>query len=80
MFSTLTWTIASNRGEIERQIQKMLDEDIIEPSVSSYNSPILVVRKKSEDSDKKWRVVVDYRQLNKKIMPDKLPLPRIVSK
>lgn len=72
-------TIHSQGVEIEKQVQKMLTEEIIEPSVSSYNSPILLVPKKSEESDKKWRLVVDYRQLNKKIMPDKFPLPRIES-
>lgn len=72
-------TIHSQADEIERQVQKMLAEEIIEPSVSSYNSPILLVPKKSEESDKKWRLVIDYRQLNKKIMPDKFPLPRIES-
>lgn len=72
-------TIHSQKEEIERQVQKMLDENIIEPSVSSYNSPILLVPKKSENSDKKWRLVIDFRQLNKKILPDKFPLPRIDS-
>lgn len=55
----------------------MLDSNIIEPSVSAYNSPILLVPKKSINGDKKWRLVVDFRQLNKKILADKFPLPRI---
>lgn len=55
----------------------MLDEDIIEPSISSYNSPILLVPKKSGNNEKKWRLVVDFRQLNKKLLADKFPLPRI---
>lgn len=70
-------TIHSQGDKIERQIQKMIAEEIIEPSVSSYNAPILLVPKKSESADKKWRLVIDFRQLNKKIMPDKFPLPRI---
>lgn len=69
--------IHSQNGEIRQQIQAMLEEDIIEPSISSYNSPILLVPKKSEDNNKKWRLVVDFRQLNKKILADKFPLPRI---
>lgn len=55
----------------------MLDNKIIEHSVSAYNSPILLVPKKSSSDDKKWRLVVDFRQLNKKNLADRFPLPRI---
>ena len=55
----------------------MLAEKIVEQSNSAYNSPILLVPKKSADWSEKWRLVVDYRQLNKKLVPDKFPLPRI---
>lgn len=71
--------IHAHGDEIKTQIDKLLKNDIIENSVSAYNSPILLVPKKSEDKNKKWRLVVDFRQLNKKIMPDKFPLPRIDS-
>lgn len=67
----------SQKEEICRQVDKLIENDIIEPSVSNYNSPILLVPKKSETNDKKWRLVVDYRQLNKKLLADKFPLPRI---
>lgn len=70
-------TIHSQHEEIQSQVRKMLNEKIIEPSVSPYNSPILLVPKKSCNGDKKWRLVVDFRQLNKKVMADKFPLPRI---
>ena len=66
-----------HREEIKSQIDKMLKGGIIQPSVSPYNSPILVVPKKSTTDDKKWRLVIDFRQLNKKILGDKFPLPRI---
>lgn len=72
-------TIHSQNIEIESQVNKMLQENIIEPSISSYNSPILLVPKKSDDNSKKWRLVIDFRQLNKKILADKFPLPRIDS-
>lgn len=71
--------IHSQANEIKSQIQKMISDDIIEHSVSHFNSPILLVPKRSEDSSKKWRLVVDFRQLNKKILADKFPLPRIDS-
>lgn len=38
---------------------------------------MLIVPKKSDNNDKKWRLVVDFRQLNKKIMDDKFPLTRL---
>lgn len=69
--------IHSQQQIIQDEVQKLLDEDIIEPSVSPYNSPILLVPKKADDASKKWRLVVDFRQLNKKVLADKFPLPRI---
>lgn len=69
--------IHSQNDEMQNQIQKMVDDGIIEPSVSPYNSPILLVPKKSDNNTKKWRLVVDFRQLNKKVLADKFPLPRI---
>lgn len=69
----------SDKSEIDRQVQKMLDDDIIESSISEYNNPILLVPKKPlpGSNEKRWRLVVDFRQLNKKVVSDKFPLPRI---
>lgn len=67
----------AHKAEIDTQVQKMVNEKIIRPSNSPFNSPILIVPKKSDTSEKKWRLVVDFRQLNKKIVGDKFPLPRI---
>lgn len=66
----------SQKEEINSQIKRMLDDGIIQHSTSPYNNPILLVPKKS-DGEKKWRLVIDFRQLNKNISPDKFPLPRI---
>jgi len=51
----------------------------VKPSVSAYNSPLLLVPKKSipGPDKKKLRLVIDYRQINKKLLSDKFPLPRI---
>ena len=70
-------TLHAQKPEIKNQIDKMMNDNIIEPSISNYNSPILLVPKKSDEGSKKWRLVVDFRQLNKKLLADKFPLPRI---
>lgn len=68
----------TQKAEINMQIQNMLQEGIIQNSTSPFNSPILLVPKKSSSPESsKWRLVIDYRQLNKNITPDKFPLPRI---
>lgn len=67
----------SQKIEIDAQVQKLRENDLIEPSTSSYNSPLILVPKKSVDGSKKWRMCVDYRELNRKLIPDKFPLPRI---
>lgn len=67
----------SLKPEINKQIQRMLDDDIIEASNSEWNSPILLVPKKSDSNEKKWRLVVDYRKVNDSIQDDKFPLPNI---
>lgn len=67
----------SQKPEINRQIKQMLQDDIIEEAHSEWSSPILLVPKRSDDINKKWRLVVDYRKLNNVIQDDKFPLPNI---
>ena len=69
----------SQKDEIEEQVKKLVDDGIVEPSMSNYNSPLLLVPKKSlpNSEKKRWRLVIDYRQVNKKLIADKFPLPRI---
>lgn len=44
--------IHAQKDEINRQVNKMLKDDIIEPSISPFNSPILLVPKKSNNNEK----------------------------
>lgn len=67
----------TQKEEIRNQVNKLLKNKLIEPSTSNYNSPLLLVPKKSPDGTKKWRLCLDYRQINKKLVADKFPLPRI---
>lgn len=66
------------REEINNQIQKLLNDKIIRPSISPYSAPVWIVPKKLDASGKrKFRMVIDYRKLNEKTIEDKYPLPRI---
>lgn len=67
----------SQKEEVQKQIDKMIEENIIENAVSEWNSPLLLVPKKSTDDKRKWRLVVDYRKLNNALQDDKFPLPNI---
>lgn len=67
-----------HKDEVNRQIAEMLDQGIIRHSKSPYNSPLWVVQKKMDQSNKqKWRLVVDYRKLNKETIEDRFPIPNI---
>src|SRR5699024_9101521 len=67
-----------HKEEVKNQINKMLDQGIIQHSNSAFTSPLWVVPKKIDSSGKqKWRVVIDYRKLNEKTVDDKYPLPNI---
>ncbi|GBN46086.1 Retrovirus-related Pol polyprotein from transposon 17.6 [Araneus ventricosus] len=61
------------KAEMKRQINTLLDAGIIQPSISAYAAPVLLV-KKSDDS---YRLVADLRKLHSKTIPDKFPLPNL---
>ena len=59
--------------EVNKQIQEMLENGIIRPSSSPWNSPIILVKKK----DGTMRFVCDFRGLNDVTKKDTYPLPHI---
>lgn len=67
----------TSRAEIQSQVNRLIDNDLIEPCASAYNSPLILVPKKSVDNTRKWRMCLDYRSVNRKLIADKFPLPRI---
>lgn len=67
-----------HRQEIDRQVKGLADQGLIRRSFSPWNSPLLLVSKRSEDpSVKKWRLCVDFRKLNEVTTKIVTPIPRI---
>jgi hypothetical protein len=59
---------------VKEELQKLLDVNFIYPiSDSKWVSPLVVVPKK----ENKWRICVDYHELNKATLKDYFPLPFI---
>jgi len=64
---------AVEREKVNKIISEWIQNGIVQPSLSDYASPVVLVEKK----DGNIRLCVDYRQLNKKIIRDRYPLPLI---
>ncbi|CAB4002757.1 Retrovirus-related Pol poly from transposon [Paramuricea clavata] len=63
---------------IKREIQKMVEQNILEPSTSPWGAPCLLVKKKTERGVQVTpRLVWEYRKLNKVTKPDVYPLPHV---
>lgn len=63
------------RKEIERELDDMIEKDVVETSYSAWCSPVLIVKKPNGDN----RLCLDSRQLNKVTKRDTYPLPRVSS-
>jgi len=61
------------REQVNAQVDEWMREGIVQPSLSEYASPVVLARKK----DGSIRLCVDYRQLNRKIIKDRYPLPLV---
>ena len=61
------------RDTEQQQVKEMLRDGVIRPSISSWASPVVMVKKK----DGSMRFRVDFRQMNNATIKDAHPLPRI---
>ena len=61
------------KSEVSKQLRTMQQAGVIQPSNSSWASPVVMVRKR----DRTHRFCVDYRELNSVTKADAFPLPRI---
>ena len=61
------------QNEADKEVQKMLDNGIVEQSNSEFSPPPVLVRKK----DGTVLFCIDYRKLNDLTVKDSYPLPRI---
>lgn len=65
-------------AEIDRQVAKLLADNVITESFSPWSAPVHLVPKKADASgEAKYRMVIDYRRLNDITIDDKYPLPNI---
>ena len=56
---------------MDKQIDDWLHLEVIEPSVSPWGAPAFIVYRND-----KPRMVIDYRKLNDRVIPDEFPLPK----
>ena len=58
---------------VEKEIEMMLMEGVIEPCVSEWTSSMVIIKKK----DDTIQLCVDYRRLNSKTVMDAYSMPRV---
>lgn len=64
-----------DKKEIEQQISKLLKTNLIEESYSPFAAPVTLAYKKEEG--KRSRLCIDFRELNKIVVPQSQPFPLI---
>jgi hypothetical protein len=63
----------ASQGELDRQLDVMIEQGIIKEANSPWAAPLLLIDKK----DGTKRLVIDSRRLNKVTRKDRYPIPNI---
>lgn len=63
----------SLRPELDSQLDMLLEAGILQPSMSEFASPVILVKKACGQ----FRLAVDFRKLNRNLIKDSYPLPNI---
>ena len=63
------------RKVVDELVEEMLQENIITPSSSPWNSPLFLVPKKNGG----FRPVIDFRKVNQQTVPDRYPMPLLTN-
>ncbi|GJW63971.1 hypothetical protein Tco_0115855 [Tanacetum coccineum] len=63
----------SELEELSGQFKELQDKGFIRPSLSPWGASVLFVKKKNGS----FKICIDYRELNKLIVKNRYPLPRI---
>lgn len=64
-----------DKQEIEQQVSQLLNKNLIEESYSPFAAPVTLAYKKEEG--RKCRLCIDFRDLNKIVVPQSQPFPLI---
>ena len=62
---------------VAEQMQRLLDAGVIRPSTSRFNSPMVIIRKKTMDGSLQIRCCLDLRKVNQVIKTTVYPMPHI---
>lgn len=67
----------SEKPIIAEHLEDMLSKGVIAPSSSPWQAPVVLVKKKSQDGEVRYRFCTDFRGLNAVTRIDTYPLPLI---
>jgi len=65
------------QGVLDETIADLSKQDLIEPSISPWCSPVMIVKQQSREGKTKFRFISDNRALNEVTIKDSFPLNRM---
>ena len=68
-------TTPQKQRAIEQELNKLESADIIEPCVSEWASPLIILEKRNQPGN--YRIVIDYKYVNSCTKPKFFPLPTL---